>query len=425
MKLVSTAFLGALLTLLRMLTGFIVTKFVAVSVGPNGVALLGQLQSFVAGVNGLIANQIGQGVVRFTAEHVDSGYETTKEWWSAATSLLIITISMSSIGIILMSEYLSLWLFNNKSLYWILIVVGLSLPFNAMNSIFLGVLNGLNENKKNISTSMISVCFTTAVTMVLLYIWGLSGGLFAVAINNAIAAVVVIIKIYRLPWFKFRYWFSKVDNSKKKIFAGYMLMGIIGALTGPTAVITIRNMISSAISIDAAGMWQAVTRISDAYLAMFTIGIGLYYFPKAAAIKISCELKKETKLVMLSLMPLLFTAITCIYYFRDFIIHLLYSEDFYSARDLFFPQLIGDVFRLLSFVPASILLAKGYFKLNALAEIIINLLFVSFSYALLQQDNGLISVNIAYALVYFFYLIFSICFFFYHCHQLKTVGCCR
>lgn len=423
MKLIGTAFLGALLTLLRMLTGFIVTKFVAVSVGPNGVALLGQLQSFVAGVNGLIANQIGQGVVRFTAEHVNSGYEATKEWWSAATSLLIMTVSVSSIGIILMSEYLSLWLFNNKSLYWLLIIVGLSLPFNAMNSIFLGVLNGLNENKKNILTSMISVCFTTAVTITFLYVWGLNGGLFAVAINNGIAAVVVTIKVFRLPWFKFRYWFAKVDNGKKKIFVGYMLMGVVGALTGPTAIITIRNMISSTISIDAAGMWQAVTRISDAYLAMFTIGIGLYYFPKAAAIKISSELKKETKFVILSLIPLLFAAVGCIFYFRDFIIHLLYSADFYSARELFFPQLIGDVFRLLSFVPASILLARGYFKLNAFAEILINILFVSLSYALLQQNYGVVSVNIAYAFVYFFYLVFSICFFFYHCHQLKTVGC--
>jgi len=39
MNLIGTAFLGALLTLLRMLTGFIVTKFVAVSVGPTGVAI--------------------------------------------------------------------------------------------------------------------------------------------------------------------------------------------------------------------------------------------------------------------------------------------------------------------------------------------------------------------------------------------------
>ncbi|QJT27075.1 MULTISPECIES: O-antigen translocase [Aeromonas] len=425
MRFIGTTFLGALLTLLRMLTGFVVTKFVAVSVGPNGVALLGQLQSFVAGVNGLIANQIGQGVVRFTAEHVNSGYETTKEWWSAATSLLIMTVSVSSIGIILMSEYLSLWLFNNKALYWLLIVVGLSLPFNAMNSIFLGVLNGLNENKKNIFISMISVCFTTTVTIFFLYVWGLNGGLFAVAINNGIAAVVVIVKVYRLPWFKFRYWFAQVDNGKKKIFVGYMLMGVVGALTGPTAIITIRNMISSTISIDATGMWQAVTRISDAYLAMFTIGIGLYYFPKAAAIKISCELKKETRFVIISLIPLLFAAVSCIFYFRDFIIHLLYSDDFYSARELFLPQLIGDVFRLLSFVPASILLARGYFKLNALAEVIINILFVSFSYMLLQQDYGLVSVNIAYALVYLFYLTFSVCFFFYHCHQLKTVECCK
>ena len=199
---------------------------------------------------------------------------------------------------------------------------------------------------KNIFISMISVCFTTTVTIFFLYVWGLNGGLFfAVAINNGIAAVVVIVKKFIVyHGLNLDTGFAQVDNGKKKIFVGYMLMGVVGALTGPTAIITIRNMISSTISIDAAGMWQAVTRISDACLAMFTIGIGLYYFPKAAAIKISCELKKETKFVILSLIPLLFAAVSCIFYFRDFIIHLLYSDDFYSARELFLPQLIGDVF---------------------------------------------------------------------------------
>lgn len=421
MNLLGTAFLGGLLTLLRMLTGFIVTKFVAVYVGPTGVALLGQLQSFVAGVNGLIANQIGQGIVRFTAENRKNDYEITKEWWSAATSLLLITVVGVGTIVVFLSKPISLWLFENVELYWLLIIVGLSLPLNAINSVLLGVLNGLGENQRYVYTSMISVCFTTLISIIFLYFWGLNGGLFAIAINNSIAAVIVIARVCRAPWFKFKYWFSQVDKKKRKIFVGYMLMGVIGAFTGPTAIITIRNIISDSISIDAAGIWQSVAKISDAYLSVFTVGIGMYYFPKAASILSSTELKKETKYVLTLVTPCLLIAIVSIFLLRDFIISLLYSERFYSARDLFAPQLIGDLFRLLAFAPASILLAKGYFKLNATAEILMNTLFVLISYILLRLDYGLVSVNIAYATIYLFYLIFSLLFFNFHCRQLNNL----
>ncbi len=421
MKLLGTAFLGGLLTLFRMLTGFIITKFVAVYVGPTGVAVLGQLQSFVAGVNGLIANQIGQGIVRFTAEHKDHDYEITKEWWSAATSLLFMTVAIVGVAIILLSKPISLWLFDNTELYWLFIIVGFSLPLNAINSVLLAVLNGFGENKKHIYTSMISVCFTTLISIGFLYTFGLNGGLFAIAINNGIAAIIVMARVYRAPWFKFKYWFAQVDKKKRKVFIGYMLMGVIGAFTGPTALITIRNLISSSISVEAAGIWQAVARISDSYLGIFTIGIGMYYFPKAAAIVSASELRAETKRVVFLITPFLILAIVSIFFLRDFIIVLLYSQEFYSARDLFVPQLTGDLFRLLAFVPASVLLAKGYFKLNAIAEILMNFCFVFFSYILLKLGYGLVSVNMAYAVIYLFYMIFSVVFFNYHCHQLNSL----
>lgn len=419
MKLIGTAFLGGLLTLLRMLTGFLVTKFVAVYIGPTGVAFIGQLQSFVNGINGLVANQIGQGIVRFTAEHKSDDYEKIKEWWSAATSLLFITVITISAIVMLLSVQLSSWLFNNTVYYWVFIVIGLSLPLNAINSALLSVLNGLGENKNNIYTSMISVCGTTLSSVIFLYSFGLNGGLFAIAVNNSIAAIIVILRVCRAPWFKFYYWFHRIDKKKRKVFISYLLMGVVGAFTGPTALIIIRNMIASSVSIDGAGIWQAVTRVSDAYLAMFTIGIGLYYFPKAAAISSANELKIETKHVVLMIAPFLAVAITSVYFLRDFIISVLYSREFYSGRELFAPQLLGDAFRLLSFVPASILLAKGYFKLNAAAEVLMNLCYVFFGYILLKLHFGLISINIAYAIIYFFYFVFSWFFFNYHCRQLS------
>lgn len=93
-----------------------------------------------------------------------------------------------------------------------------------------------------------------------------------------------------------------------------------------------------------------------------------------------------------------------IYFLRDFIIYLLFSKDFYRANVLFFYQNIGDVLRITSWLFATILLAKGYFKTNAILEIVFSALFPLLTY-LLISSSGLIAVSLAYMLNYGLYLI--------------------
>nr|WP_314898904.1 O-antigen translocase [uncultured Deefgea sp.] len=421
MKLMQISILSAVLTALRMVTGIIVSKFIAVYAGPTGLFMLGQLQSFVVGLNGLISNQIGQGVVRFSAENKENGYDACQPWWSAATSLLLITISVSFFIVTIFSQLISAWLFNNQSFFWIVLVVGFFLPFNCVNSIMMSALNGLGENKKNILGGAQSVLIMTILSLSMLYLFGLTGGLLAVAANNGIAGVFIFLKFYREPWVKIKYWFGSVDKNKKKILYGYMAMGIVGALTGPMALILIRNLISDTYSSDVAGLWQAVSRLSDAYILLIVSGVGMYYFPLAASISNSVSLKRETFKVISLLMPVLLASIFFVYFFRSFLIMVLYSNDFQAAESLIAPQLVGDFFRVLSFVPASILLAKGYIKVNIVAEIVMNLYLVGFVYCFIK-GLGVVSANYAYASGYFIYFIFSCIFFLYHCRQLNKIN---
>ncbi|MCX7207344.1 MAG: O-antigen translocase [Proteobacteria bacterium] len=420
MKLFNVALLGGLLTLLRMLAGFIISKCVAIYAGPAGMAQLGQLQNFVAGLNGLIANQIGQGVVRYTADNKEQGIEACQPWWVASTSLLILNLVFSLLITVLFSHEIANWLFGNELFYWVIIVTGLALPLNAISTILMSVLNGLGDNGKNIACGMIGVICTTFFSIACLYLYGLSGGLFAVAVNNGISAVVVLLKVYKEPWFKLRHWFAKADSSKRKAMVGYMLMGIIGALTGPTAMIIVRNLITENASIDAAGLWQAVIRVSDAYVSILTIGVGMYYFPKVASIHSSLELNKETKNVLYFLMPLMIVAAVSIYISRELIIKLLFTKDFSGAGELFLTRLIGDVLRVAAFVPATILLAKGYFKLNAIAEISWNLIFVVIAF-LTVPKLGAVGANYAYIICYIIYLLFMIKFYFFHSKKMNVL----
>lgn len=47
MTLIKTSVLSAIATIIQVISGFIVTKVIAVYVGPAGLAIIGQLQNFI------------------------------------------------------------------------------------------------------------------------------------------------------------------------------------------------------------------------------------------------------------------------------------------------------------------------------------------------------------------------------------------
>ncbi|KJG18228.1 hypothetical protein UA33_05085 [Photobacterium angustum] len=132
-----------------MASGFLVAKFIAVYAGPTGMAMYGQLQSFVNGINGLVTNQVGQGIVRYTAENKKGdNYDLVSRWWKAATFLLLLLIGMFFPIFCLFSSELSTLLFNNNNYSWLIILTVSMLPFNVANNLLLSVLNGFEQNKK-------------------------------------------------------------------------------------------------------------------------------------------------------------------------------------------------------------------------------------------------------------------------------------
>ncbi|MGL4894240.1 MAG: O-antigen flippase, partial [Shewanella sp.] len=95
-RLLKVTAMTGLLTLLRMAMGFVIAKVVAIYTGPTGMAMLGQVQSMVGSLNGIINAPAGSGVVRFTAEYKEQGFDACAPWWRAALQwvLIISTIAI-------------------------------------------------------------------------------------------------------------------------------------------------------------------------------------------------------------------------------------------------------------------------------------------------------------------------------------------
>ncbi|MGL5667302.1 MAG: O-antigen flippase, partial [Shewanella sp.] len=101
-RLLKVTAMNGLLTLLRMAMGFVIAKVVAIYTGPTGLAMLGQVQSLVGSLNGIINAPVGSGVVRFTAEYKEQGFEACAPWWRAALQwVFIISAIAIPLGILL------------------------------------------------------------------------------------------------------------------------------------------------------------------------------------------------------------------------------------------------------------------------------------------------------------------------------------
>ena len=98
------------------------------------------------------------------------------------------------------------------------------------------------------------------------------------------------------------------------------------------------------------------------------------------------------------------------YILRDFIIDFLFTDDFKPMSELFFWQLLGNVFKIASWLIAFLMLAKAMTKIYIITEIIFGL-SLYFGTIILTNKVGLIGATIAYCLNYFMYFIVMIIIF--------------
>ncbi|GJA18764.1 O-antigen translocase [Aeromonas caviae] len=404
-RLLKVTAMTGLLTLLRMAMGFVIAKVVAIHTGPTGLAMLGQVQSLVASLNGIISAPVGNGVVRFTAEYQAEGIEACSPWWRAAWQWVLILSAIIIPLSLCLSEILSAWLFKNSSLSWVVVVTVLILPLSAISTFFNSIINGLQQYRRFVGLSMLSVLLSSALMLAMISIYNIEGALLAAATQSALIGIVMLCANIRQPWFKLCYWWGRVDEKARNDIRNYILMAITSALTVPTSIILIRNIITGQLGWDAAGQWQAVWKISEVYLGVVTTALGTYYLPKLSSLKNVNLISREVNKTACVIIPVVIFIAVCIYLLRDVVISLLFTEAFKNARELFAVQLTGDVVKIIAWLYAYPMLSRGATSWYVGSEILFSFLFVFLSYALIN-DMGLIGVNISYLVTYSSYLLF-------------------
>ncbi|ENV5979047.1 TPA: O-antigen translocase [Vibrio parahaemolyticus] len=394
-----------LLTLLKMAMGFVIAKVVAIYTGPTGMAMLGQVQSMVGSLNGIINAPAGSGIVRFTAEHKDNGFSACTPWWRASLEWIIIISAVAIPLGLLLADDVAIWLFQDQRLAWVVMITVCVLPVSAIGTLCNSVINGQQLYRRYVCLGMLSVLLSGCVMVAMIAMYGIEGALLAAVLQSALIGLVMLIANLRQPWLRISYWWGKTDKKARKAIGGYMLMAITSALTMPVSLILIRSILIDQVGWDATGQWQAVWKISEVYLGVITMALGTYYLPRLSSLKsldsIVSEINKTTQIVI----PIVVLMALGVFLLRDVAISLLFTEAFRSARELFALQLTGDVVKIASWLYAYPMLSRGATKWYVTTEILFALLFIACSYLFVIQ-MGLKGAQVAYLVSYSIYFIF-------------------
>lgn len=404
-KLLSVTFFTALLTLVRMGMGFVIAKVVAVYTGPAGMGMLGQVQSMVTALNGVVTSPVGSGVVRYTSQNHQQGFENCAPWWRAAVRWAIIIFLIAFPLALVFSKPISYFLFKDTAYYWLVIVACSVLPFSILNTLSISIINGQQLYKRYVAVGMISVTISSIVMICLIIQWNLNGALLAAAINLSVSGIVMLVISIRQPWLRVKYFFGKYSAENFRGISSYVIMAITSALAMPLALVLIRNIMSSKLGWEVTGLWQAVWKISEVYLAVITMALSTYYLPKLSNIKELAEIKKEITNTAFIIMPLVCVMALVVYLLRDVAITILFTEEFRGARDIFAIQLIGDVLKILSWLYAFPMLARGATKWFVSSEVFFSGTLVLFSYFFISK-YGVQGASIAFAINYLIYFTF-------------------
>lgn len=388
----------------RMLLAFMSQKVIAVLLGPEGVAVLGNVRNIIPMIESFTTLGVFNGIVKYVAEYKDDKKELHKLFSTTAVYLLCASI-VSFCVLFFGAELLNKWLFLGKSDFaYVFKILAIAAPFLALNRIFNGVINGLTAYKKFVNISLIAYTISVLVLLIAVYFKSLTGALIAIAITP-------ILQFSLLTYFYFSILKEYIAFKElrfaipyKNKLVAFTLMSIVATFLGGFVDIKLRTHLMKNISDVDAGNWTGITNISKQYLMFSSAILTLYVIPKFAQINESGQFRKEVIRIYKTLLPLFAIGMLLIFFTREWVILIAKSKEFLGMKPLFKWQLLGDFVKIASVIIAHQFLAKKMVKQFIITELMSLVLFYVFSIYFIDV-LGAEGIVLAHFLRYILYFI--------------------
>lgn len=406
MNLIKTSLLSGISVAIKMFTMLGLNKFLSIYVGPAGFAVLGQFQNFIQIVTTLATGGIQTGVTKYTAEyHEDIAKQHAV--WRSATKISACCSLVISLFVIAFNAQLANLFLKDDALGSVFIWLGSTLVLFSFNTLFLAIINGKKEINLYFIVNVVSSLFALVITVLMSMFFGLYGALISLATYQSLTFLVTSLMVFKLNWFKLKYLLGKVDVVTAKKLGKFTIMTLASAILLPASYILVRNNLIENLSLESAGYWEAMTRVSAAYLMLVTATLKVYFLPRLSELKSSFDTRNEIFQGYKFILPIVIIGGLIIYLMRETIISILFTSDFLEMQSLFLWQVIGDCLKIASWLLGYVLAARALTFWYVTSEILFFLIFVTLA-SLMTEIIGIEGPCIAHAINYALHFVFMV-----------------
>ncbi|MFK7782211.1 oligosaccharide flippase family protein, partial [Psychroserpens sp.] len=177
----------------KIIAGILTSKAIALFIGVEGMALIGNLRNFISGIQSFAILGFYNGFVKTVAKCKDDTLELCKTISTTYYLGFFSTIFMSFLCYY-NAEFVNDFLFSDNFNYaYVIQILALALPFYALNMFCFGIMNGFSNFKMLLIINIIGQILGLAVTLYLIYIEHIDGALVAAVIAPSLIFLITLV----------------------------------------------------------------------------------------------------------------------------------------------------------------------------------------------------------------------------------------
>ena len=166
----------------------------------------------------------------------------------------------------------------------------------------------------------------------------------------------------------------------------------------PLAQLIIRRDMGIHFGWDTVGYWQAVSKLSDACMLFIGVVFINFLLPRLSRQHDSDIAIRTLVRFGAVLLPACMLGGAIIYFARDLVIPLVYSQQFQPASDLMLPQIVGDMLKIAVLLLHYYFMSRGRVAIVLLSEVMQGSLLYGFYRVLIS--NGALAPVYSHVLTY-------------------------
>jgi len=346
---------SGLMTFTRLGCSFLSIKITAVALGPQGLAQVAQFAGFLMLCQSTLGQGLVTGAVRLAAQegatppgHDSAGHhapQTHAALYGTATRLAAGLCLVAGALMAAAAPWLAEHLLHDADLAPAFRWGGLALAAALATDLLHGTLGVASEwhliGRSTVTATVVGLAlFAPAAAS-----WGVKGGLWGTWAAPIAAFAVALawvgwrsrgvsLHAFRGPW----------QTPLARQLLGFVPMLVINGAVPTLGLLLVRHLLTTELGLDAAGLWQAGWRLSEASLALMTSAVSLFFMAQIGqAARDPLRLRRRVAQTLVqatgvtALMSLMVAAL------RDPLIHEVLTPEFAVVASWLPIQLLGDV----------------------------------------------------------------------------------